>query len=259
MKIKAVFNESDERQASYIRYIRRVFPELISEENPDMFFVIGGDGAMLHAHKQYGHLGKPFFGKGFGSLNFIMNNFDNDFEVIEGLLADEIVPTIIKSEKIKVKIIKSSGEKIIEECINDVVIGNNIMDYHHFKMDSERGAFVDFGFKGMGICVSTPLGSTAFNLNNGGKVIPLDSKLWSITSIVGDHNVNEIMKPQKLAIEILSERHIPSIFIDGVASSYELGKGDVIKLEKCKHKFKLAFIDPKSFFKRRMKLVQKKR
>ena len=51
MKIKAVFNETDARQAKYIKFLKRTFPETIDEENPDMYYVIGGDGAMLHAHK----------------------------------------------------------------------------------------------------------------------------------------------------------------------------------------------------------------
>lgn len=260
MKIKAVFNKNDKRQHAYIKYLKKTFPEIIKEENPDMYFVVGGDGAMHHAHKKYGKHGKPFFGKGMGTLNFIMHNITDDFEVISGLLDGTIIPTVIQTEKIKVKVKKKSADKaIVKEAINDVVIGKDIMDYHSFKINSERGSFENFNFRGMGMCISAPLGSTAFNVNNKGKVIPLDSDLWSVTSVVGDFNVNEVLKPQTISIEIKSERQRPSLFVDGTATAIPLEKGDKIKLMKCKYKFKLALLDPKVFYAKRMKLIQKKR
>ncbi len=259
MKIKAVFNETDKRQAKYIKFLKRTFPETINEENPDMYYVIGGDGAMLHAHLNYGHTQKPFFGKGFGTLNFIMNNFDNDFDIIDGLLTDEIVPHIIRTEKLKVTIDRVHADKIVKEAINDIVIGDNIMDYHGFQINSEMGSFEDFFFKGAGICVSTPLGSTAYNINNNGKVLPPISELWSVTSIVGDKRVDEIMIPQKVEITIKSERAEPNLYVDGTATRLKLCKGDKITLEKLDKKFNLAFLDIEEFYKKRMKLIQQKR
>lgn len=259
MKIKAVVNRTDSRQESYIKYLERTFPEIMNEENPDMYYVIGGDGAMLHAHTKYGKFGKPFLGKGFGTINFVMNNFENDFEVIDGLLNDSIKPTVIKTEKIKVVVKKANGEKIVKEAINDIVIGNGIMDWHNFLISSERGSFNNLNFRGMGLCVATPLGSTAFNLNNGGKVLPPDSDIWSITGVVSDRKIDEIMIPQEIVITIKSERHIPVLYVDGTATSIPLEKDDKVKLKKCKDKFNLAFIDPKIFFGKRTKLIQSKR
>lgn len=260
MRIKAIFNENDKRQHAYITFLKKAFPEIVNEENPEMFFVVGGDGAMHHAHKHYGHLNLPFFGKGMGTLNFIMHNINDDFEVISGLLDDTIKPIIIETEKIKVKIKKKQTKKVIKkESINDIVIGGHIMDYHHFNINSERGSFDNFNFSGAGICFSTPLGSTAYNVNNRGRVLPLDSDIWSVTSIVADHNVDEVMKPQKIDIVIKTERSRPFLFVDGIATAIELEKDDKVSIMKCKNKFKLAFLDPKVFYKKRMKLIQKKR
>ena len=111
----------------------------------------------------------------------------------------------------------------------------------------------------MGLCISTPLGSTAFSLNNGGKVLPLDSDMWNISGIVCDHKINEIMMPQTIDITINSLRHKPIIYVDGVANAIPLEKGDKIKIKKCKEKFKLAFLDTREFFQKRTKLIQKKR
>jgi NAD+ kinase len=259
MRIKAIFNETDPRQKSYIKYLKRTFPEVIDEKNPEMFYVIGGDGALLHAHTNNSGAGIPYFGKGFGTLNFVMNNFENDFEVLDGLLTDEIKPQIIETVAIKVKIEKKNGKKIKKVAINDVVIGDNIMDWHEFIINSERGAFKNLYLKGTGLCLSTPLGSTAYNINNGGKVLPLDSDMWSITGVACDHRINELMMPQNIDITINSNRHKPIIYIDGVANAIKLEKGDHISFRKHTKKFKLAFLEPTEFFQKRMKLIQKKR
>jgi NAD+ kinase len=259
MKIKAVFNETDERQKNYIKFLKKAFPETIDEENPDMYYVIGGDGAMLHAHKKFGHTNKPFFGKGFGTLNFIMNNYADDFVILDGLITDIIQPQIIQTEKLKVRVDRVYAETLEFQAINDIVIGNGIMDYHGFQINSELGSFENFFFKAAGICVSTPLGSTAYNINNNGKVLPPISELWSVTSIVGDHRVDEIMSPQKVEIEIKSERAEPIIYIDGIATSLQLCKGDKVTVEKSDIKFNLAFLDIEEFYKKRMKLIQQKR
>ena len=260
MRIKAVFNKNDVRQKLFIKFIKQTFPQMIDEKDPEMFFVVGGDGAMLHAHKKYGNTGLPFFGKGMGTANFIMNNFENNFEIITGLLNGTIKPTVIYTEKIGVAVKKkNSKKKIYKEAINDIVIGNGIMDYHSLTINSERGAFENFDYRGAGICVSSALGSTAYNINNKGNVLPIDLDAWSFTSIVGDRDVHDIMKPQKTTINIRSERQTPILFIDGTATAIPLSNGDKVTLSKTTNRFKLAFIDPKEFFAKRMKLIQQKR
>jgi len=260
MRIKAIFNKSDKRQKLFRKFIKQTFPQMITEKDPEMFFVVGGDGAILHAHKKYGKTGLPFFGKGMGTANFIMNNFENNFEIITGLLNDTIKPTVIQTEKIDIIIKqKDSKKKIFKSAINDIVIGNGIMDYHSLVINSERGAFDKFNYRGAGICVSTALGSTAYNVNNKGNVLPIDLDAWSFTSIVGDRDVHDIMKPQKITIKIESERQTPILFIDGTATAIPLSKGDKVTLEKTDEKFEIAFIDPKVFFAKRMKLIQQKR
>jgi NAD+ kinase len=257
MKIKAIVNVNDPRQDSYIRFLSKSFPEMMNEENPEMYFVVGGDGSMLHAHKNYNEA-IPFFGKGLGTLNFIMNNFGNDFRVIEGLLNDTLKPTIIKTPKIKIITKFQSGMIGEYEAINDVIIGSDISDWNSFEISSKNGSFEEFKFNGTGICVSTPLGSSAFNMNNGGKLLPIDSNLWSITSVVSNHRINELMKPQKVKIKIESLRSNPTLYVDGVPIT-GLEKGDKVYLKKCPESFQIAFLDPKEFFAKRMKLQQERR
>ena len=258
MRIKAIFNEKDERQHTYIKFLTRTFPEMINEENPEMYYVIGGDGAMLHVHSSFSDSNIPFFGKGFGTLNFIMNNFDDNFEIVDGLLTDEITPDIVETLKLGVIVTKKDGTVIEKLSINDVIIGNNIMDWHHFTINSEEKSFNQMNLKGTGICISTPLGSTAYNLNNRGMALPLDGNLISMTGISCDHRVNEILKPQDINITLSRSRHEPFVYVDGVATAIPLEMGDTVQIKKTTKVFKLAFLNKEDFFSKRMELVQKK-
>jgi NAD+ kinase len=260
MRIKAIVNESDPRQDTYIRFLKKAFPETLVEEDPEMFYVIGGDGSMLHAHKNYPNIDIPFFGKGMGTLNFIMNNFSHDFRIIEGLQNGSIVPDIVSAQKIRVEVLKASGERIDPlYAINDVVIGSSIMDWNKFIINSEFQSFEDFEFAGMGICISTPLGSTAFNVNNGGKVLPINSKMWSVTGIVSERKIDELMLPQNMSVHNITERNIVDVFIDGTTQRIPLEKGDEVRISKCSETFKIAFLNLKEFFTKRTTLIQTRR
>lgn len=260
MRIKAIVNREDARQHDYIKFLEDNFPQLMTEKDPELYYVIGGDGAMHYAHKDLSSENIPFFGKGFGTLNFIMNNFDNDKEIIQKLLDDDIKLSVIETNKITVTVYNRNNKQIaFKKAINDIVIGEGIMDYHELIINSERGAFDDLTFLGMGICLSSPLGSTAFNINNYGKVLPLDSNIWSITSVVGDHRINEVMMPQKITIDVRSTRKLPSLYVDGTATKISLATDDKIVINKTEEVFKIAFLDGKEFHKKRMKLIQQKR
>lgn len=252
MRIKAIVNENDSRQEKYVKFLSRTFPELFNETNPEMYFVIGGDGSMLHAHKNYNN-NIPFFGKGLGTLNFIMNNFDNDFEVIEGLLDNKIIPNIVETSKILI-----SFDNNQYKAINDIIIGSDISDWNAFEISSETGLFQKLNMNGLGMCISTGLGSTAFNLNNGGKMLPIETRLWSITSVVCNKNINEIIIPQKIEIIIKSKRCNPALYVDGVIIKQFID-GEIINISSCEDKFKLAFIDYNSFQNKRMNLQKEKR
>jgi NAD kinase len=99
------------------------------------------------------------------------------------------------------------------------------------------------------------LGSTAFNHNNGGKVLPINSKLWSITSVVCNKNIDEVINPHTITIKNLSDRTTPILYVDGVASKLILTFGDTIKL-KSKEQFTIAFLNIADFNTKRTKLLQ---
>jgi NAD+ kinase len=248
MRIKFLLN-GNKKVDEFKQFISDTYPKLLTEENPDLYLVAGGDGAMLHAIHENIDTGVPYFGKALGTLNFLMNKFDNDKEIIDGLLEDRIGIYTFKSNSIVAYL---DGNKL-GESVNEVILGEDIMGYHKFNISTENGDFKDFEIEGSGICISTAIGSTAFNYNNGGRILPLDSNLLSITGIVCNKYLNDILPFQEITLHSNGAR----IYLTNVKSEI-LKEGGVLKLKKGKS-IKLAFLNKEDFLKRRIELAHRYR
>jgi NAD kinase len=255
MRLKYIEN-NDPRIDHFNKFIRDNYPQLLSETDPDLILVAGGDGAMLRAIQTRQQSSAPFLGKGLGTLNFLMNEFDDDERVIQSLIDDELELDIISTSSLKVCIKQNEETVCISEAVNDVVIGNHLMGYHEFVIDAEDGSFQDFQIHGTGICVSTPLGSTAYNFNNNGKILPLDSKLWSMTGVVCNRYLNDVMVEQQMNIGLNATKGQVSIFIDGIPYRQRFDKGVDIILEPGEE-YKLAFLQKKNFVRRRIEVAHR--
>ena len=142
-----------------------------------IIIVLGGDGFMLQTLKKYYKLNKPFYGINSGNYGFLMNKFTkkNFLENLEILNSIKINPLqmIVKTRNNQIK-------KAI--AINEVSILRN----------SKQAAslIIQVGKKNImkklicdGVLVSTPAGSTAYNLSVHGPILNLDSKKLAITPI----------------------------------------------------------------------------
>ncbi len=257
MKIKYVENK-DPRSQDFNDLISQEYPQFLNENNPDLILVSGGDGAILHAIQKYNHLQVPFLGRGAGTLNFLMNKFDDDQQILEDLVNDDLDLNFFKTSTIKVVLEeKKGGKKTLGMAVNDIVFGSSIMGYHSFKLNTEDFSFRNFDVSGTGICVSTELGSTAYNFNLGGPVIPLESGLWTVVGIATNRYLSDILKAQKM--EIMFNKNEPvCVFIDGIKINKKLVEGNKICLT-CGDQVNLAFLDKISFLKKRVELISRYR
>lgn len=258
MKIKYLLSK-DIRSKPFNDLIRRSFPNFLKESNPEIIVVSGGDGSLLHAIQKYNKYKAPFLGRAAGTLNFLMNKFPNDQRILELIQNDAIELKFLETKSIKVTLQKFLGKKkVLGYAINDVLVGSDIMGYHHFKIDSADQSFEDFEVKGSGICISTDLGSTGYNFNLGGPVLPLGSGFWSIQGIVANRRIDDILKHQKITIEYLSSKPNTQVFLDGIIKNGVLEQNDKIILS-VGETVKLAFIDDSDFARRRIEITSRYR
>ena len=146
----------------------------------DFLFVLGGDGFMLRTLHKFLNCNIDFYGINCGTQGFLMNNsryiFEKDiFDLIENSQKHIINPlkAIIKNVK---------GEEKIVYAINEVALLRNTHNASHIKISINGNERLS-ELIADGVLISTPAGSTAYNLSLNGPILPLDSNSLSITPI----------------------------------------------------------------------------
>ena len=143
----------------------------------DIVVAIGGDGFMLEViHKAY-QLRKPVFGMKGGTLGFLMNSFDTEglIERIQTAVPQKLYPLRMQAETY-------AGHKVTSLAFNEVVIQRASRQAAKVKI------FVDNHLRLEelvcdGVMVSTPAGSTAYNLSVSGPVLPIGSNVLALTPV----------------------------------------------------------------------------
>lgn len=240
----------DPRFENYNKFIEEYFPQFLNHPNPDLIMICGGDGALLKSVQMYSHLNKPFFGKAGGTVNFLMNDFENDYSFIKQLLAGEVKLKTQTFQKIDVKLeIKRNGTSELispQPAINEVVLGGNLNGYHEFSVSTVDGALKNTSVLGSGVCVSTVLGSTAYNYNNWGDVLPLTSNHWGITSVVSKQRLKKTLPSQTTVIQVKETGANLNLYIDGEEIQENVSAGSNLLLLPGKQ-FELAFLSLRAF------------
>lgn len=164
MKISLVY-KNEKVSPSYIKSLEDKIISYgfeLDKDNPDVVLFIGGDGTFLRSVHQYVSKNIKYIGLCKGHLGFF---YSYDQDEIDSLLSDLKVGTCKEEEhhlleaKIDDKEIYALNEIRIESpfhtLITDVLINNELLET----------------YRGNGLVVSTPLGSTAYNKSLGGAVI----------------------------------------------------------------------------------------
>lgn len=243
------YKTTDPRVKDFQKLVQTKYPQFLIEKHPDLILVAGGDGHMLHAMHDNRNYNVPFFGKARGTVNFFMNHFNNSIEVLEGLRNDKIQLYMITLDSIKVH----KNGKCIGEAVNDVIVGDSINGYHEFSVTSQDKSFNSMKIHGSGICISTPLGSTGYNFNNFGPILPISSKLWVMTDIVCNKMIKDIISPQEIRIQTKKS----TIFLDGIQCA-KIDSDTFVTLSPGAS-VTLAFLNEQNFIEQRIELSHRHR
>ena len=143
----------------------------------NIVIVIGGDGFMLKTLKKYKKSKKFFYGINSGNYGFLMNKFSSK-TIINNLFRSNVIS--ISPLEMIVKNSKNQIKKYL--AINEVSI---------LRQSRQAASLsIRYGSKQVikrlvsdGVLVSTPAGSTAYNLSVHGPILSLNSKKLSISPI----------------------------------------------------------------------------
>jgi len=193
----------------------------------DFLVSLGGDGTLLSlVRRSYGYH-KPVMGINAGNLGFLADITIDDVDAfLERLLIGEY--RVDDRMMIEGYIQKSSGSKISFIAFNDVVITSpepSKMVKVNASIDGERFN----SYTGDGLIISTPTGSTAYNLSAGGPILYPLTQAFIITPVLAHSLANQrpLVVPADFSIELDAEKYRAIASIDG-QEVYELEEGDVL-------------------------------
>ena len=148
-----------------------------SLKKSSLIIVVGGDGFMLQTLKKNYRLKKPFYGINSGNYGFLMNKFNKDKTYKKIFKAKKIkISPLTMSVKTKTGITKKGI------AINEVSILRQSRQAASLKINQGKKQIIKELISD-GVLVSTPAGSTAYNLSVHGPILSLNSKQLSIAPI----------------------------------------------------------------------------
>jgi NAD+ kinase len=141
---------------------------------------LGGDGTLLRAARTAALSGTPIIGINLGNMGYLTDaGADNAFESLERLLAGEY--TLEKRAMLAADIEMGAGTGTAF-ALNDVYVSRSGASRALMLKVEINGVHMDT-YQADGILVSTPTGSTAYNLSAGGPVIKPDLDVLAITPV----------------------------------------------------------------------------
>ena len=148
-----------------------------SEHDAEVVVALGGDGLMLQTLHRFMDRETPIFGMNRGSVGFLMNEA-RDIDLMQRL--DEAQPSII--HPLVMLATSASGEVSEGRAINEVFLSRQTYQAAKLKITIDGQERLP-ELIADGCLLSTPAGSTAYNLSVGGPILPLNTSLMALTPI----------------------------------------------------------------------------
>ena len=146
-------------------------------DHAEIVVALGGDGLMLQTLHKMMDRGTPVFGMNCGSVGFLMNDYA-DAGLIDRLKAAK--PTRIRP--LSMHVVDVDGQTHEALALNEVSLFRTT--YQAVKVQIVVDGKVQMEeLICDGILLSTPAGSTAYNLSAHGPILPIDSPLLALTPI----------------------------------------------------------------------------
>jgi len=156
------------------------------EETPEIVVSIGGDGTLLHAFHRYAHLldQVAFVGIHTGHLGFYADWKPSELEKLVLSIAKKDF-NVVEYPLLEVKVEHHNAESNTYLALNEATVKSPDVT---LVMDVELNGNQFERFRGDGLCVSTPSGSTAYNKALGGAIIHPTLAALQVTEIASINN-----------------------------------------------------------------------
>lgn len=160
----------DQETAAYMENSHEVLHrEQIASRNPDFVVVLGGDGTLLSAARAVAPAQIPILGVNLGSLGFLTEVPLSDlYPTLRAVVANDC--EVESRSMIHARLVRDGQQLADYHALNDCVISKTtIARLASFELYIDKHYVSNY--RGDGLIISTPTGSTAYSLAAGGPVL----------------------------------------------------------------------------------------
>lgn len=214
-------------------------------QKPDLVVVLGGDGAMLAASRRLGSRRVPVMGINFGTVGFLAAvSRERAATLLDLALQNKAA---VEDRVMMHATVKRDRQTLLDaHILNEVVVsrapGQNLIDCD--LMVDRRPVC---SYRGDGVIVSTPTGSTAYNLAAHGPILSPRLDAWVVTPIA-PHMLG--MRPLVLPGHRTANLRVRqrAMFIADGHDECALRPGDVVRVAPSTRRFQLVVDDEQLFY-----------
>ena len=182
----------------------------------DLCVVVGGDGTLLAAARLMAQRQLPIVAINYGSLGFLTEvTLQELYPALERVLAGQFV--VDERMMMDVRVVRGGKELAHYRALNDLVIHKGTLA-RMIELEARVDGHYVSGYRSDGLIISTPTGSTAYNLSSGGPIIFPSMSAMVITPISSHTLTNRpIVLPPTVHIEVMLHSALDEVYatVDG--------------------------------------------
>jgi NAD+ kinase len=214
----------------------------------DAVVVLGGDGTLLHVAGEVYRLGLPLLGINLGGLGFLTEiHLDEMEQALDALLSG--VFDVDRRMMISINILRKEKREARYYALNEAVVTKGPLGKIIMLPTWAGGSFLTT-YRGDGLILSTPTGSTAYNLSAGGPILHPNLEALVLTPICPFAlSARPLILPGATTVEVRLSGAMEetSLVIDGQVG-HELQDGDLIRVERAEGHLKLVRSPLRDYF-----------
>ncbi|MBI5471357.1 MAG: NAD(+)/NADH kinase [Ignavibacteriae bacterium] len=212
----------------------------------DILIALGGDGTMLSAIRSVGAAGTPILGVNLGKLGFLAEFAPDE---LKSELERVIAGNYIIEERLTLEAVTPSLPGQVFHGANDIVVDKSrsarVIDIETYI----NGVFA-VTYRGDGLIISTPTGSTAYALSNGGPIVAPAANVIGITPIA-PHSLSgrPLVVPDTDVIRVIARATTNEILVSADGQEAGILEQPIeITIKKASHKMKLVKRIDRSYY-----------
>jgi len=215
--------------------------------NVDYAISMGGDGTLLKTAARVHSKDTPIIGVNIGRLGFLADVAPSEIE----MAISDIYAGNYRVDEHSVIKIETSGEEKLQSspfALNDIAILKRDNASMISIRSSINGEYVTT-YQADGLIVTTPTGSTAYNLSNGGPIIAPGTGTLCLTAVAPHSlNIRPIVVPDTsvISLKVESRSHSVLVAVDGKSTS--LHDGTEVRISKAKHTVRIIRFSDRKYY-----------